>query len=251
MRKLIFIAVVLLAITFLASQAEAVMFISGGAVAPAGCSQGAMAFSEDFELIAEGEEWDDDGNWTEATASTDKYIGDNAIVNEGNLSGQVNTSGSHWIDMSATYTSIGGTGTATFQHDFYYTTSAEGATVILTDGNGQYGVTGNQRVYMQVASGGKLQNRGNGGSWYDVLGSGFTANTWHTIEVEIDLEQSDGIEALTYWVNGSQISTLYDTRNRSDPGSGIDTIAVNGWISSTPARYYDDIRLYDGDRCAP
>ena len=62
-----------------------------GVDAPSGgCTKGTTIFSEDFESIADGEEWANDGDWTEGGSTTDIFVGDNAVSNGGSLSGLIN-----------------------------------------------------------------------------------------------------------------------------------------------------------------
>ena len=214
----------------------------------AGCSQGAATWTEDFEAIAEGEEWEDDGDWTEDTAD-DVYEGDTGVAQNGEggtNSGlaDVSNAGGNYVDIYRGFTALGSSGYATFKF-WYRVTGTERTGVISIRDGGAY-------LTVMRWDGTNLEIQDNL-TWTDIVAA--SANTWYLIEVEIDLADSDGINAVKVWVGDGSTQTEYgpyDCYNQSNPGSGIDGFWVDTDTQDTDRDFYlDDIALYEAPRCAP
>lgn len=218
------------------------------AAAPAGCSKGATIFSEDFEAIANDEEWSNDGNWAEFGASTNVFVGDDAQLHGGSLSGLVlNTAGGMMI--CRTFTEVtSGFFSAEYWVRWQVMDVTQSLNFVISDGS--ITTAGERRVEFQVTATGDLQINDNA-SWQTI--AAVSQSTWYKIEVQVNTSQTDGIDAVRVWLGNGVTQTEgtnspYDTRGRTNP-AGIDRLGYAS-DSSTNANYWiDDVLAYTGERC--
>jgi hypothetical protein len=212
-----------------------------------GCSQGAATWSETFEDMTNGEEWSNDGNWTEDTAD-DVYEGDTDVSNipQGSVAGFADTSnaGGDYVDIYRSFSTLGSSGYITFK--FYYRVSGNEQTgaVSIRDGGAYIAVMRFDGTNFEI---------GDNLTWANVVA--MSADTWYFVEVQIDLSDSDGVDSVIVWVGDGSTQTEYgpyDTYNQSDPGSGIDGFWVDTDTQDTDRDFYiDDVNMYETERCAP
>lgn len=243
MKKLLYLLILIPLCFALSSDAKMNFYQAASVQGGAACSKGATILAETFEDMIDGEEWDDDGNWSEPSAQTDVWIADTDTgppnrIHGGSVSGMVdNTANGYTIQDSFTEITSGYT---TFE--FYCMWNAVNVTISDTfavlDGT-------SMRSELYISSAGYLQFNSNTTLTNIVTVS---ADTYYKIEVQINTSQADGIGAVYVWVNDTQYGP-YDTTSRANP-AGIDTQRFYS-DSSTDAEYWiDDYLHYAGARCA-
>lgn len=243
MKKLILIALLPLLLGLGPTPTQKVQRMLGlYAAAGGGCTQGSAAWSEDWELIANGEKWSNDGNWTESPSPTNGFVGDSGRYRSGSLSGMIDVSLLNDYDSCRrSFTAFGSSGYATFKFGIQVDKTSSAVGIFINDG-------GNDVTQRRVAfsyDGINLEVRDNA-AYVDVVG--ISLDTWYFVEVQIDLSASDGIDALTVWVEGTEYGP-YDTYNQQNPGSGIDLFNV--WDGNNAGDYWiDDLAAYEEARCA-
>lgn len=240
MRKLIILLVLFSSCN---SFAFSPLLVCGGGIST-GCTR-ASVWTEDFEAVADGEEWSNDGNWFEVGATTDVFVGDNAQANSGLLSGLVlNTAGGSMIYRAFTEIT---SGYANFEYYVRWNVGS-GVTQSLNFVVSDDSITSaaNQRVEFQVDVSGNLQINDNA-TWQTI--TTISGSTWTKVEVQINTDQTDGIDAVQVWVNGTEgTNSPYDTRGRTNP-AGIDRLGYGSDSSANAWYWIDDIEVYTGVRC--
>ena len=198
-------------------------------------SSAVSIFTEDFEAIADGEDWLNDGDWL---GSAGYFEGDSAQAHGGTLSGLVtSTTGGYYAYRTFTEP----TGYIVF--DFWLMVDVTTGTVsdIFVVSDGLIGSGTYQSVKMYSSASGYLQIYANT-TLTNV--AAISADTWTHVEVQVNAAQSDGIGAIYIWVDNTQYGP-YDTYNRLDP-AGMDRM---GFATDTSSQYWvDDIDVYEGTR---
>lgn len=249
--SILFIGVMCGSIYFMPQDSDARMnayIYAGSTAGSGGCTQTPERASEDFEAIADTEEWSNDGDWSENPSSTNYFVGDDARANGGSLSGLIdNATASNSYYIQRAHTAAGSSGYLTY--DWYVNIDAVGTaeyTHWVKISDGAPGSAANIRVEILV-NGDDLRVSDNA-SYPDVCTNCLSADTWHHIEVQIDLSATDGVDAVYVWMDGTQYGP-YDTRSQYDPSTGIDQF--NPMTYSNTNIWIDDLIVYEGERCAP
>jgi len=208
----------------------------------AGVSTMEIIVSENFENMTNGEEWSNDGNWDERHATTNFYIGDTDVADipQGTRCGQADMiTGEAEREINLDFSPDNTkpiTMTYKFRYDF-----APGNTLTMP---GFVKVGESAYVQTTIDSAGNIQIYDNA-TWVDIVS--LADDTWHTIDLEVDLDDSDGIEAVYVWVNGTEYGP-YDVQAQKDPGL-INSIRVaQYWGENGNNIWVDNIIVYEGVR---
>jgi len=201
--------------------------------------------SEDFETgYTDGEEWSAH-NWTEVNATTNVYVADDAVKYAGSYSGMFvgqTTNASREIKYSFSSQTGGyisgemfARASGTMNSSVSQFGGMQSAAQILLIGFDESGTPD----YIQTYSNATYTNT-----------SAWSANTWYRVEWQLNLDQSDGIGAVYFWIDGTEYGP-FDTFARADP-SGITSFYNFGYRPfSGQYIWTDNIIIYDGARCAP
>lgn len=228
------------------------VFLLAGIARPADCvivvqattaTGSSILFEEDFEAMTDGEEWENDGNWTESASTTGVYVGDidTPGIPQGSVAGmqtsQATTAGRQ------IYSTAFATGTSTITASYYFKFAEYPTT--------EYGIP--MLKDLDVGNMTTLSIRDDGylaayqGSWTDVVL--LVPNKWYFIEIELDRSISSGTDAWFIWIDNVKFGP-FDTQY-STP-SGTDVIKTDAWqLGSGEIVWYDDIIVEVGARTGP
>lgn len=205
-----------------------------------GCSRGSTLVSEDFETdYTDGEEWDEH-NWVEADASTDVYLADDAVKNNGTYSGWIQSQSAGNKRIYRALSAPPGTGYVT--QEFYFRQSSTNNVMAA------FGIRDssyNSITAVRFDSDGYIKYLSNA-TWTQL--AAYSANTFYKCEIQINLDQTDGIGAVYVWIDGTEYGP-YDTCSRRNPTT-LHNAAVNASENtSTNTIWFDDLVVYSAARC--
>ena len=117
----------------------------------------------------------------------------------------------------------------------------------LVIAKGSIGTASNQIVRLQISSSGYVQIEDNA-TLVDVVA--IPADTFIHLEIQVNIDQSDGIDAVRVWANGTEsANSPFDTPAQIDP-SGMDRLGCATDNSTNANYWWDDILFYGDERCA-
>lgn len=199
---------------------------------------------ESFEFMADAEEWDDDGYWSETQATTSVYVADDDVadVPVGSMAGmQVAQATSAEREIRYDFTGPGsGYLTARYLARADSTPTTSYTMLNLADQTTPI-------INVRVDSG--LDYQVYDDTAYADEFTYFDADVWNVMEIEVNLDTSTGVDAYKVWMNGVEAgNSPFTTDSQADPDV-IESLRSNQyWLGTSEYSWFDDVIIYKGQR---
>jgi len=233
--------------------------VAGQTVASGGPARGDTLESEDFEGMNDGDEIDDDAQWTEVPARTNIQVCDDDDLGIAPNGGTKKMWAEHYAGYTHVYDSFTAQSSGYIAFEFFYaqTDAGEGYLFKLCDGAPTTTPADNQHlIALRIQSDNKLEiyDDGDGGSWSDIDSGAdctMTDNTWVRIEGDMNIDDADGQDAVRIWCDGVLADAgPFDVINQQT-STEPDIYALMAPAEAGDDMMFDDVLIYDGERVAP
>lgn len=192
---------------------------------------------ETFEDMVNGDLWSSDSNWTYPSGAVTVCTASNTTAADGTISGKVEYYASERF-CARSLTAIT-SGKATIEFDFYADVVNIAQWMVLS-GGGTMGSAGNRALLVRISDTGYVTDYS--GSYHNLTAAPVSAQTWHHVEVEIDLDT----DTVNYWING--VAASGNPYAAYTAGRNIDNIAARTVATVGQTIYIDNIGIYAGAR---
>lgn len=206
---------------------------------------------ENFESdYADSNEWSLYHSWVEIDSTVDVFVADS---DTGQPDCTYCTTGGSFVGMMVgqgsnanrrimkSFTAIT-SGYVTFEFDFKITAAPSSDTIVFNVQKAD----GTDVITFAGDSSNNLRFYENGG-WTDT-GKNFTNATWHHAEIQLDVDDSDGTDCVTFWLDNAQGAISHDTQSHVDP-ENIARAGNNLYFSNSGnTSFIDNIVGYAGTR---